>query len=236
MSSQKGLDAPQDTQQFAYLQSTSSHYLNLIFHGWDTELAAHRQKVAGDMCKTPSPTRKNSLIDLWWWSSSKEIFWEQTIPLIIFMRANLVDITGNSIGMKWLIMGEQGLVPHWVPPQAVGFQSSVHSLIPPPSLDGKKDIIQNDWSMAESSPVTASLHAKSLKVSLALTFGIVRFTDLQGTVWALQLSNAFLKARLRALDSFLTYVFKHNFSPIFILSEQPYSPVSSHTCHQDHTF
>lgn len=235
MSWQKGLDAPQDTQQFACLQSTSSRYPNLTFHGWDTQLATHRQKVAGDPCKTPSPARKKQS--------------DRSLVVKLFKRdpsraTHPVDNLheGKPWGRHWkqrrdeVTMGEHGLVPHRVPPQAVGFQTSVNCLILPSSLDGKKDIIQNDWRMAESSPVTASLPAKSLKVSLALTFGVVRLTDLQGTAWALRLSNTFLKARLRALGSLLTYAFKHNFSPILILSEQPYPPASSRTCHQAHTF
>lgn len=61
MSWQKGLEAPQQTLQFAWLQSTSFHYLNLIFHGQGTEMATRRQKVLAGKCKVPSPIRKTNV-------------------------------------------------------------------------------------------------------------------------------------------------------------------------------
>lgn len=61
MSWQKGLEAPQQTLHFAWLQSTSSHYLILFFHGQDAEMTTRRQKVWAGKCKAPSPTTETNM-------------------------------------------------------------------------------------------------------------------------------------------------------------------------------
>lgn len=52
------MDAPQQTQKFVWLLSTSCHYLHMAFPGQDMELATQKQKEVAGMCQPQDQLEK----------------------------------------------------------------------------------------------------------------------------------------------------------------------------------